>query len=268
MSASTYGVGQLIEEAAARGARSIGVALGGSCTTDGGAGVLEALGARLIDDRGQRIPRGGAALARLARLDLGDLRAPASLVAATDVDNPLLGPTGAVATYAEQKGADAEARRRLEHALERWADVVEATTGRSARDLPGVGAAGGAAFGLVAVLGATIAGGADVVLDLLDLERHLDAETLVIVGEGSLDRQTLHGKAPVAVARRAAVAGSRVVAVAGRNDLGPAELEGAGIERVWTLSELEPDLARSMAGADGLLEQIGRRIAQSVCGAV
>lgn len=264
--ASTYGVGQLVEAAVRAGASTVAVALGGSCTTDGGAGLVEALGARLLDHAGSTVPAGGAGLLEITHVDLSGLRRPRGvrLLAATDVDNPLLGRTGAVATYAEQKGAGPADRADLERALTQWAAVVDRATSRPVAHLPGTGAAGGAAYGLAAVLQAEIVSGADLVLDLLGFDRLVDPHSLVVVGEGCLDGQSLRGKGPVTVARRAALAGAQVAAVTGVNKLDRADLEAAGIASVHQLSDLEPDPQRSKAHADRLLRHVGRALAASM----
>jgi glycerate kinase len=261
--ASTYGVGQLLEAACARGAQQVAVALGGSCTTDGGAGMIEALGGLLLDSTGSPVGRGGEALVKLHRLDLRALRVPAvtSLLAATDVDNPLLGPDGAVATFATQKGAGELDRAVLETALARWAELVSRTTGYERASTPGTGAAGGTAYALNALLGATVVSGADLVLGLLGFDQLIEPGSLVIVGEGRLDQQSLRGKGPMNVARRAVAAGGRVIAVAGINELDETELREAGIDTTYTLADLEPDSRRSIDRAAPLLREVGRSIA-------
>ena len=262
--ASTYGVGELIRDALDRGARRIVLAVGGSATTDGGAGMAAALGARLTTSSGAAAPPGGAGLLAVERLDLDGLDArlaDASVVVACDVDNPLTGPSGAAAVYGPQKGATATTVALLDRALEHWADLVAAATGRDLRNLPGAGAAGGLGFGAAALLGAQVRSGVDTLLDLSGFARAVDGADLVIVGEGSLDEQSLHGKGPVGVAAAAARAGARVVAVAGRSTLTPAQVGHLDIAVVHTLSELEPDAELSMRHAADLLETTAERIA-------
>ncbi|HYX91142.1 MAG TPA: glycerate kinase, partial [Myxococcaceae bacterium] len=197
--ASTFGTGQLVRAALEAGCRSILVGAGGSATNDGGAGAVEALGARLLDDSGHPLPRGGAALTRLARLEIGGLHPAlreADLRVATDVRNPLLGPSGATYVFGPQKGADGHALELLEAALARFARVVAETTGRDLTAQEGAGAAGGLAFGLVALAGARIAGGFEEVSRALDLPRRLAWADAAITGEGRLDDQTRFGKGP------------------------------------------------------------------------
>jgi glycerate 2-kinase len=246
------------------GCRRVVLGVGGSAGTDGGAGLVEALGARLLDDAGEPVPRGGAGLARLHRLDLTELH-PAlgsvEVVVACDVDNPLVGPHGAAAVYGPQKGASPEDVATLDTALRHWARVVAEATGRDCAAVQGAGAAGGVAFGALAVLGATLRTGIDLVLDLIGFADRLRGCALVVTGEGSLDAQTLRGKAPAGVAAAADAAGIPVVAVAGRCLLEPADLRAAGIRRAYSLAELEPDPARSIAEAGRLLERLAARIA-------
>lgn len=267
LTATSQGVGDLILAARRMGARRIVLGVGGVATTDGGAGLLQALGARLSDDKGRELPPGGAALARLAALDLSPLHdlSGTEFLLASDVDNPLLGPRGAAAVYAPQKGASPDEVRLLEAGLRRWADIAEAAAGGTApvRDAPGAGAAGGIGFAALLFLGAHMRPGIDLLLELASFGSRLDGARLVITGEGSLDAQTLHGKAPVGVARAASAHDPAVpvVAVAGRCTLAPDELRAAGIARAYPLSDLEPDLARSVADAGPLVERLAERIA-------
>jgi glycerate kinase len=268
LTATSRGVGELILTAIRMGAKRIVLGVGGVATTDGGAGLLQALGARLADDKGRELPPGGAALARLATLDLARLQdlSGVEFLLASDVDNPLLGPTGAAAVYAPQKGASAEEVRLLEAGLRRWADVTETAAGGMGvpvRDAPGAGAAGGIGFAALLFLGARMRPGIELLLELASFGSRLDGARLVITGEGSLDAQTLHGKAPVGVARAASAHDPAVpvVAVAGRCTLTPDELRAAGIARAYALSDIEPDLSRCIAEAGPLLERLAERIA-------
>ena len=227
LGASTFGLGTVIRHALDQGAREIIVGLGGSASTDGGAGMLQALGVRILDAQGNDVEHGGGALRHAARVDLSGLH-PAARGAhfqlACDVDNPLLGPNGATAVYAPQKGADAQELVVLEDAMTQWARVVRTATGRDDSHTAGAGAAGGTAFGAMSVLGATTRPGIDTVLDLIDFRRKLAGTDLVITGEGSLDVQSLHGKAPIGVAAAAGEAGVPVLAVAGRSVLSDIQL--------------------------------------------
>ena len=268
MAASSYGAGQVLAAALDAGARQIVFGVGGSASTDGGTGLLQALGAQVLDTWGDPLTRGGGALRDVAVLDLAGLHPglrDCSVILATDVANPLTGPDGAAEVYGPQKGATPEQIIELESGLWRWAVVVtQATTGRDWSRAPGAGAAGGVGFAALAVLGAEARLGIAMVLDLVGFEAALDGAALVITGEGSLDTQTLSGKAPAGVARAAARRGIPVIAVAGRNLLTEAQLAAAGITAAYPLSDLEPDPVRSLAEAGSLLERVGRAVAREV----
>ncbi len=266
--ASTFGLGQVIADAVHRGAVDIVVGLGGSASTDGGVGMVQALGAQVLDADGLPVGRGGGQLQRAATLELRGLRSALTGVrfaVACDVDSPLLGPQGAAAVFGPQKGATAADVRVLEAGLEQWAQLVAGHTGRDESGRAGAGAAGGAGFAAVAILDAVLVPGIELVLDLLDFPTWLQGADLVVTGEGCLDEQSLAGKAPVGVARAAAAAGVPTVAVAGRNLLNPERLQRAGISAAYALSDLEPDPARSMTNAAALLARTGERIARDWC---
>ncbi len=264
LTASTFGVGQVITAALDAGATEIVLGVGGSASTDGGAGMLQALGARLTDADGRDLARGGAALAGLAAVDLAGLDrriAGARFLVACDVDSPLTGPAGAAAVFGPQKGAGPAEVGLLDRALAHWAAVTARVTGRDAARVPGAGAAGGTAFGALAYLGADLVAGADLVLGLIGFDAALAGAGLVVTGEGSLDRQTLTGKAPLGVARAAARRGVPVVAVAGRVLLTGPELAAAGFTIAYALTDLEPDPAIAMSRTADLLKRVGARIA-------
>jgi glycerate 2-kinase len=242
--ATTHGVGELIRTALDRGARRIVVGVGGSATTDGGAGLAAALGARLLDARGADFPPGGGALGDLDRLDLGGLDPrlrTCRVEVAVDVRSPLLGPFGSAAVFGPQKGASVADVAALEAALAHYADVVCAEVGadpaRSAE--PGMGAAGGAAFGLALVCGAVLVPGAALVCDLVGLDAALRGAALVLTGEGRLDSSTSAGKAPAEVALRAAEAGVPCVVLAGsvEQPVAPAYAEAVAIGAGLPLAE-------------------------------
>jgi glycerate 2-kinase len=266
LTATSRGVGELILAAVRMRARRIVLGLVGVACTDGGAGLVTALGGKLVDASGTELPPGGAALAQLDRIDVSGLRdlSGTEVIAATDVDNPLLGPRGAAAVYAPQKGASASDVAQLEEGLARWAEVAEQALGFRQRDEPGAGAAGGLGFAALGFLGATVQPGIDLMLDLLSFTDHLDGARLVITGEGALDTQTLHGKAPAGVARAVAAACSDlpVVAVAGVCSLTPEQLGSAGIARAYTLADIQPDLARCLEQPGPLLEELAGHIAR------
>jgi glycerate kinase len=266
LTATTRGVGELVLAAARHGATRIVLGVGGSATTDGGAGMLQALGARLTDDAGNELPPGGAALARLAALDLSGLAdlSGVEFELASDVDNPLLGPSGAAAVYGPQKGASPRDVALLEAGLARWAKVAEAAVPRApARDAAGAGAAGGLGFAALLFLGAVMRPGIELLLGLASFGSRLDGARLVITGEGCIDEQTLRGKAPVGVVRAVATHDPAipVIAVAGRKALTDEQLHRAGIAAAYALTDLEPEVTRCIAGAGPLLERLAARIA-------
>ncbi|MCV2487742.1 glycerate kinase [Geodermatophilus sp. YIM 151500] len=268
LEASSLGTGELVRAALDRGCTEVVLGIGGSACTDGGAGLLVGLGARLLDADGVPLPPGGGALARLARVELDGLDARlrgTRVVLATDVDNPLLGERGAAAVYGPQKGATAADVAVLEAGLRRWVDALGAVLGpvaAEAAERPGAGAAGGLGHACLAVLGAVRRPGIEVVLDLTTFADLLPGAVLVVTGEGSLDAQTLHGKAPAGVAAAARAAGVPVVAVAGRCLLDAAALRAAGIDAAYALTDLESDVGRCMQHAGPLLERLGARIAR------
>lgn len=267
LTASTYGSGELLRAALDAGARTLVFGVGGSATTDGGAGMLAALGARLLDAHGEPVPPGGGGLAELASADLSGLDprlAEVELVLASDVDNPLTGPKGAPAVYGPQKGASPDDVAALDAALAHYAKVLETAAGPKAAEYaasPGAGAAGGIGYGAL-LLGARFRPGIEVMLDVLGFAPALERAQLVITGEGSLDEQTLHGKAPAGVAAAARAADKEVVAVCGRLALAPEVLGRAGIRRAYALTDLEPDVALCIAEAGPILERVAARIAR------
>jgi glycerate 2-kinase len=259
MNATSRGTGELLRAALDAGCEQIVVGLGGSACTDGGAGLLQALGVRLLDRQGRELGPGGAALRALHEVDLHGLDprlAGARIVLASDVDNPLLGPKGAAAVYAPQKGADPAQVAELDAGLHRWAEVIAVATGADRSATPGAGAAGGVGFAALAVLGGQLRPGIELILELIEFDALLPGAQLVITGEGSLDQQSLHGKAPVGVAAAAARHGLPTVAVAGRCLLSPEEAQAGGIQAAYALTSLEADPEVSMREAGRLLEQI------------
>jgi glycerate 2-kinase len=270
LKASSAGLGEVVRAALDAGCARVVVGIGGSASTDGGAGMLGALGARFLDADGVDLPLGGGALTRLDRVDLSRLHSGldrAEVVLATDVDNPLLGPRGAPAVYGPQKGASPADIEVLDAALARLSQVLGTATGAGSRGhpaatLPGAGAAGGVGFAALAVLGASARPGIELLLELTGFHDKLPGTALVITGEGSLDLQTLAGKAPAGVAAAARAHHIPVVAVAGRCLLDSAELADAGISAAYALTDLEPDPARCMTEARPLLQRLSERIAE------
>ncbi|MDQ2816669.1 MAG: glycerate kinase [Candidatus Eremiobacteraeota bacterium] len=269
--ATTFGTGELIAAAVDAGARRIILAVGGSATNDAGAGALSALGAQFLDPTGARLPHGGVALARLAHIDISGLRRRlegVTLDVACDVDNPLCGPDGASAVYGPQKGAAPETVRELDAALERFALVAAQTTGVDVRSVPGAGAAGGTAGGFLALAGARLRAGAELVLEVLRFNERIGGVDLVVTGEGCLDAQSLRGKAPFGVTRAAAAAGIPAVAIAGSIPADNAQLSALGLATAATIATGPMSLEQSTAGAavllSGAAERLGRAIALKI----
>ncbi|HEX5532572.1 MAG TPA: glycerate kinase [Actinomycetales bacterium] len=265
--ATSYGTGQLLAAALDAGCRRIVLGIGGSACTDGGAGMLQALGARITDSRGRPVGPGGQGLLDAPHLDLARLPdlSGIDLVVACDVDNPLLGPRGAAAVYGPQKGADDAGITALDAALERWSRLVTQSMGEDHTRDPGAGAAGGVGFAALAVLGARMRPGAEVMLELSGLREALNGATLLVTGEGRLDLQTLHGKAPAAVAAAGREAGVPVVGVVGSCALTEPQVHEIGLVGVHALTDEpdvrgEPELAMRRPGP--LLVRIGAAIAR------
>lgn len=275
LESSSIGTGELIRAALDADATRIVVGVGGSACTDGGAGMLTALGVRLLDSRGRDLPPGGAALADLARVDLSGLDpriAGTEFVLAADVDHPLIGERGAAAVFGPQKGATGAEVALLDDALAHWRDALAAAHGHGAPSeaiidaaaAPGAGAAGGVGFAALAVLGATRRPGIDMVLEFTGLAATLAGPppaALVITGEGSLDEQSLGGKSPMGVARAASAAGVPVHAVCGRTTLSRDQVTDAGFVGVDALTDLTDDLEECMTNTAELLGRIGETIA-------
>jgi glycerate kinase len=247
---STYGVGQLVLAALDAGCRRLIVGLGGSATNDGGAGMAAALGVRFLDAEGSQLPAGGAALARLERVDASGLDQrlhECEVMAATDVTNPLCGPEGASLVYGPQKGADPETARELDAALRRYGEIVERDLGMPVLDTPGAGAAGGLGAGLVAFLEARIEPGVEVVARTVRLGERLRGADLVLTGEGRLDGQTGYGKTVAGVTRITRAEGVPVIAVAGSLGQGWERLLKLGVDGVEAIVPRSGTLEEAMA---------------------
>ena len=265
MRASSHGVGELILAALDAGARHIILGLGGSATNDAGAGMLTALGARLLDAEGHSLPPGGGALARIASIDVQGLDprlAGARIDVASDVDNPLCGPQGASHVFGPQKGATPAQVHELDQALERFADICARSLGVDHRDAPGAGAAGGLGFAAKAFLDARFRPGVDIVAELGGLAQAVEGATLVFTGEGRMDAQTLRGKTPAGVARIARQAGVPVVALAGSLGEGYEALHACGISAAFSLAPGPITLQQALNDAERLLHDRARDVMQ------
>ena len=258
--ASTYGTGQLIRHALDAEVERILIGVGGSATNDGGAGMAEALGAVLLDEQGNRLPPGGAALANLAQIRTEEFDPRVAAVEVTvlcDVQNPLLGPEGASAVYGPQKGADPACVAQLDRALANFAGVLEHDLDASVADVPGAGAAGGLATGLMAFCGATLQSGFAAISEAVNLAQRIAEADLVITGEGRLDTQSAYGKTVAGVASLAQAAGVPCVAVAGLIE-GSAELPGLVDSEASAPSGMSVDEA--MARTDELVPAAAQRL--------
>jgi len=259
LNATTYGLGEVILEALEAGYRRFILGIGGSATNDAGAGMAQALGVRLLDADGAELPPGGAALARLARIDAAGLdprAAEAEFDVACDVNNPLTGPEGASAVYGPQKGATPEMVEQLDSALANFAEVVKRDLGADVNDVPGSGAAGGLGGGIMAFLGGRLRPGVDIVLDTVDLASRLDGADLIITGEGCMDFQTVYNKAPIGVARLAGERSIPVIGVSGSLGDGFTDVHEHGIAAAvaithapMTLDEASDRVAELIASA-------------------
>lgn len=258
--ASTYGTGQLIKHALDAGVERILIGVGGSATNDGGAGMAEALGAILLDDEGDRLPPGGAALARLARIDASGLDVRLQSIEMSvlcDVQNPLLGPEGASAIFGPQKGADPACVAQLDRALANFAAIIERDLGARVAEIPGAGAAGGLGAGLMAFCGATLQSGFAAVSEAVQLAERIAQAELVITGEGRLDTQSAYGKTVAGVAGLASEAGVPCLAVAGLIE-GTAELPGLLDSEASTPAGMPVEEA--MSGAEELVPAAVERL--------
>ncbi|WP_069805084.1 glycerate kinase [Thermogemmatispora onikobensis] len=262
---TTYGVGELIRAALDSGCRHLIIGIGGSATNDGGAGMAQALGVRLLDAEGKDLPYGGAALAGLARIvpDGIDPRLQECRIeVACDVTNPLCGPQGASAVYGPQKGASPEMVAQLDAALAHYAGIIQRDLGRDVRNLPGAGAAGGLGASLLAFLQATLRPGADLVLEAVGLAKRLQGASLLVTAEGQIDRQTAYGKSVGAVASLAQRCGVPVLALAGSLGEEYQVVYALGVEAVMTLLAAPLSLNEAMTQAASLLADASERAAR------
>ena len=258
---TTYGTGELIGAALNAGCRKLIVGIGDTATNDGGAGMAQALGVRLLDNRGKELPWGGAALARLDRIDISGLDhrlAECQIVSACDVTNPLCGESGASVVYGPQKGASEEMCRRLDEALSHYAKVIRADLDIEVKDLPGAGAAGGLGAGLVAFLGAELLPGIDIVIESVGLVDHLGDASLVFTGEGRIDGQTLCGKTVSGVVAKAKALRIPTVAIVGEVAAG-SDVYRSGIDAVLSIAPGPISLEKSVADAASLIADAAER---------
>ena len=288
---TTRGVGELFRLALDRGCRRFIIGIGGSATNDGGAGMAQALGAALLDEGGAELPSGGAALARLSRIDITRLDArlqECTILVACDVTNPLCGPEGASVIYGPQKGATPAMVAELDAALAHYAEIIKRDLGKDVLNVPGAGAAGGLGAGLLAFFNATLTPGAPLILDTLRLDEHLrgagaraangsesagtgfpqaptaEGAALLFTAEGRLDGQTVYGKSVAAVAASAQAQGVPVVALAGSLGKGYEALYQIGVSAVIPLPDAPLSLNAAMRRADNLLAAAAEHAARLI----
>ena len=264
---TTRGVGEMMQAAMAAGAKRLLIGIGGSATNDGGAGMAQALGVQLLDDQGNELPVGGAALAHLARIDVTNLDPrlkDMEIQVASDVTNPLCGPEGATAVYGPQKGATPAMVQELDTALAHYGELLRRDVGADVMNTPGAGAAGGLGAGLLAFAHAHLVPGAHLVLKTLDFATTIKGAALVLTAEGRLDSQTAYGKAVGAVAQTAKAAGAWVVALAGSVTADDAALAKMGIVAALSICNGPMALDESMRQARPLLADAAERAARLI----
>lgn len=265
---TTYGTGELIKKALDKGCKKIIIGIGGSATNDGGSGMAKALGARLLDREGREIGCGGRELLELEKIDVSRLDPrfkETEVLVACDVTNPLTGSNGASRVYAPQKGATEDMVKELDKALKNFARVIKKDLNVDVEDVPGAGAAGGLGGGLMAFIGGKLLSGIDVVLETVELEEKLKDCDMVITGEGKLDKQSLSGKVPVGVAKKARSKGVPVIAIAGSIPETPKELEAfykEGIISCFSIVNSPMTLEEVMESSSSLIENTVIQIMQ------
>jgi glycerate kinase len=263
MATTTFGTGQLIKAALDAGATRLIVGIGGSATNDGGAGMAQALGVKLLDEAGREVGRGGGSLKRLARIDMSGMDpriAGVEVTVACDVTNPLTGPDGASAVYGPQKGATPDTVEELDRALSHYADIILRQLGVDIAHVEGAGAAGGLGAGLIAFLRATLRPGVDIVIEATRLADRIAGADLVVTGEGRLDSQTRMGKTPMGVAKVAKEYGIPVIGVAGQVADDAEVLHDLGFAALIGIADAPMTLAESVRSAEKLLTRTGARI--------
>ncbi|EOC3071060.1 glycerate kinase [Cronobacter malonaticus] len=261
---TSYGTGELILAALERGVKAIIIGIGGSATNDGGAGMMQALGARFLDGEGHELAPGGAALAGLERLDLSALDprlAQVSVTVACDVDNPLCGEKGASAVFGPQKGATPAMVTELDAALRCFGEQLEAVTGKTIISAPGAGAAGGMGAALLGMLNAELRPGIEIVIESLGLAQAVRDADLVITGEGRLDSQSIHGKTPIGVARVAKQFQRPVVAIAGSLTPDYQIVHEHGIDAAFSVIDRIATLQEALEDAERNLRVTARNVA-------
>ncbi|MEF1172694.1 glycerate kinase [Vibrio sinaloensis] len=264
---TTYGTGQLIKAALDKGVNHIIIGIGGSSTNDGGVGMAQALGAKLVDAEGADLPFGGGAIARLAKIDLSGLDprlAKIQLEVACDVDNPLCGPKGASHVFGPQKGATPEMVEQLDQNLAHYAAMIYQTNGKDVISQAGAGAAGGLGAALLGLFDATLRPGINIVMDAVNLAEVVKDADLVITGEGRIDSQTIHGKTPIGVARTAKLYQLPVIGIAGSTAQDCRVVHDHGIDAVFSVVLGATDLPTALKEAAFNVEMTARNVAATL----
>lgn len=265
--ATTFGTGELIKAALDLGVRHFIVGIGGSATNDGGAGMLQALGIKLLDDKNQELEHGGAALAKLSHIDLATMDErlkQCTFIAASDVNNPLTGVNGASATFGPQKGATPEMVALLDNALRHYAAIVKRDLGKEVDAVAGAGAAGGMGAALLGFLNAKLKPGIEIVMEAVELAEKVKGADLVITGEGRIDGQTAQGKTPVGVARIAKMESIPVIALAGSVGLGVEAVYEKGIDALFPVVHGAVSLDEALAKGSENLTRAARNLAATL----
>ena len=266
---TTFGTGELIKSAIKHGAKTIIIGIGGSATNDGGAGMAQALGAHLLNDKGEELPYGGAMLAKLDRIDVSEMMSELSevnVIIASDVTNPLTGPTGASYVFGPQKGANPEMVEFLDKALSHYADILKRDLHKDLEQVAGAGAAGGLGAGLLAFTNSQMRSGVDIVVDYTELREKVKDADVVITGEGQIDFQTKFGKTPIGVAKatKAVNPEATVIAVAGSIGEKISELYPLGIDAIFTCVPGVEELSTAIQNTDQNLQQVAENIARLI----
>ncbi|MDE1233865.1 glycerate kinase [Vibrio aestuarianus] len=264
---TTYGTGELIKAVLDKGVKHIIIGIGGSATNDGGLGMAQSLGIRMLDIDGNELGFGGGELAKLATIDLSNLDPRLSTVhleVACDVDNPLCGPKGASHVFGPQKGATPEMVELLDANLAHYANIMKQQLNKDVVNMPGAGAAGGLGAALVGLLGAELRPGINIVMDAVDLANVVADADLVITGEGRIDSQTIHGKTPIGVARIAKQYNLPVIGIAGCLSTDCGVVHEYGIDSVFAVVNRSVDLPTALAEAAQNIELTARNVAATL----
>tara|TARA_Y100001936_G_scaffold29707_1_gene27884 strand:- start:1346 stop:2488 length:1143 start_codon:yes stop_codon:yes gene_type:complete len=267
MKASSYGIGSIFKEALSQGFRNFIVPVGGSATNDGGAGILQSLGISLKNKSGEEIGYGGKELLSLKSIDISGLderMKEATIMLACDVNNPLCGPRGASAIYGPQKGATFQQVNILDDALLNFSEIIKKDLGKDVADIPGAGASGGIGAGLMAFFNSELRLGSDIVMELLQIEKHITDSDLIIVGEGQVDRSTVFNKSPIAVSRIAKKYNKPVICIAGSLGAGFKEVHSHGIDAVFSLVNRPMSLQNAMKDTSRLVEIATEQACRSI----